>query len=139
MRNRDLFIAGAIILCIGLVFALISISSYKPYKDFMDKAKITTAKMVEVDKKHNKVKIEFFINGDEYKKEITSYDKDAYVGKSLTIFYKEEDPNIFKDENSNLFLKVTMIIGLILFFAGAFTSTYALDRKLRTKRIIKEK
>lgn len=133
MRSRNIFIVGAIVLSVGILFGFISLNLYSTQRDFLKVAKKTEAKVVEISDNKKDIYIEYYVDGKPYKEK---YDpkEDMYIGREVEIYYTISEPSKFKDVDFKITTKVYFILAIILGLVGIFICMFAVDKKIRNKK-----
>lgn len=133
MRSRNLFIVGAIVLSVGILFGFISLNLYSTQRDFLKVSKKTEAKVVEISDNKKDIYIEYYVDGKLYKEKYKPKE-DMYIGREVEIYYKTSDPSKFKDVDFKITTKVYFILAIILGLVGIFICMFAVDKKIRNKK-----
>ena len=120
-------IVGLIFFVLGIFFAIIGTVEYISVLNASENRVYTTATIVEIDeyltndpdnRKGYNVYVEYKVNDTTVKSKLNTYSSKYYVGIEVPIYYYENDMNMVYEKNSEHFLLLFPLVGILFSVIG---------------------
>lgn len=131
---------------IGIIFLFVGMKIFVAQTDFKNNAKESNAVITNIETytdsegytEYN-VMVRYEVDGKIYDEELNSYSSDMYVGKTLTIYYNQNNPTEISYTDMEFAFLVFPILGLIFtLIGGGIFVKLIIDNKKR-KRLLNSK